>query len=323
MGGHALKNTNCIRVNKELYDKIKALCISKLSKAYPNNDFITIIEIPEKETFGDLDLLYTNSTINIKDIVNELFSPNEIFINGNVLSFSYKINDDEFFQIDLIKVNDINMAQFYYGYGDTGNIIGRMLKHNNLTLGEQGLWINYENSKIILSNNPSEISNFLQLDYNNWKIGFNTKVEVFEWIIKCKFFDKNYFNPENFNNKYKIRFKIRPNFKEFVEYINNTGINNNDIKCTSIIDYIIFFNKQNEKVVIDNQLVIKKLHQEKFNGRIFLLYTEAKNINKYKEEFIKNISLHQDFNTYLTTNPIEFINDQIKDFIKHHVIIDV
>jgi len=53
MGGNALKNTNCIRINKDLYDKIKIIILGKLSS---NCTFVLVKEMPEKETFGDLDL---------------------------------------------------------------------------------------------------------------------------------------------------------------------------------------------------------------------------------------------------------------------------
>jgi hypothetical protein len=62
------------------------------------------------------------------------------------------------------------------------------------------------------------------------------------------------------------------------------------------------------------------LHQEKFNGRVFLQYTEPKNINKYKEDIKNHISQSHDFNEWLEKNNLEFINNQIKEFIlKNHI----
>lgn len=48
---------------------------------------------------------------------------------------------------------------------------------------------------------------------------------------------------------------------------------------------------------------------------MFLQYTHAKNINKYKEEFKKSILLKEDFNEYLIRNNVEFINNEIKEFV--------
>lgn len=317
MGGNALKNVNCIRVNINLYNTIKNIIISKLSFY---NNFISIIEMPKKETFGDLDLMYKyKDNLNIRNIVNELFSPIEIVSNGDVLSFSYKINEIDYFQIDLIKVMNIDMAQFYYGYSDCGLIIGTMLKKNNLIFGQNGLWINYENYKIILSDNPQEICNFVQLDYNKWKNGFENKKELFNWIINCKYFNKDYFNPEKFNHQYKKNYEKRIYFHQFVDYIfNSEQITPTSIKLT-ILDYIIIFNKQNEKDIIDNIIYLHRLYKEKFNGHMFIDYVDTTKINEYKDKFKKYISMNEDFNTYLIKNDIEFINNEIKKFLLNKI----
>ena len=316
MGGKSLKNTNCVRINLKLYNKIKSIILSKLLHY---NNFIPVIEMPGKETFGDLDLIYKcKENQDIRFIVNEIFSPYEVFSNGTVFSFSYKINETDYFQIDLIKVSNIEMAQFYYGYGDIGHIIGRIMKKNNLTFGIEGLWINYENNKIMLSCVPQEICNFIGLDYNKWKDGFSTEIDIFNWIIQCKYFNKDYFNPDNFNSVYKKNYDTRPNFKLFIDYIFSINIeHNNEIKL-NIIDYITIFNKHNEKEIIDKKLYINKLHQEKFSGKVFLLYTDCKNIGKYKDEFKTYICENQDFNEYLLKNDVDFINNQIKEFVLNY-----
>lgn len=313
MGGNALKNTNCVRVNKDLYDKIKTIILEKL---LPYNNFITVIEMPEKETFGDLDLLYEyKEGMNINDIIDNVFSSKEVFLNENLFSFSYQINETEYFQIDLIKVANINMAQFYYGYGEVSNILGRMLKRNGLTFTHDGLFTTYSNQRIILYNDPQLICNFLNLNYTDWRNGFKTKIDVFDWIIKCKYFNKECFNLEIFNPTYIKKSKKRPNFVEFLEYIFNSDIKSNISNTQTVLDYITIANKQNDKDIIDQQNKIIKLHQEKFNGQVFLKYTDAKNINKCKDEFKKYISQTSDFNDWLMKNNLEFINNKIKEFI--------
>ena len=313
MGGNALKNTNCVRVNKDIYEKIKSIILEKLLSY---NNFITVIEIPEKETFGDLDILYEYKIeMNIRDIVYELFSPKEVFSNGDIFSFSYQINETEYFQIDLIKVKNIQMAQLYYSYGDIGSILGRILKKNELTFGQEGIWLIYESEKIMILDNPIEICKFLDLNYTEWETGLKTKIDVFNWIIKCKYFDKEYFKIESFNSVYKRNYENRPNFKLFVDYVYTFEIQRKESITYSVEDYIKIFNKENDKKKIDQKISIIKLHQEKFNGRIFIQFTEAKNINKYKEDFKNHISQSHDFNDWLENNNFEFINTQIKEFI--------
>ena len=52
------------------------------------------------------------------------------------------------------------------------------------------MWLNYKNNKIILLDNPKEICDFLELDYNKWEYGFNDMFDIFNWIINCKYFNK-------------------------------------------------------------------------------------------------------------------------------------
>jgi hypothetical protein len=153
------------------------------------------------------------------------------------------------------------------------------------------------------------------LDYNKWKNGFKSKIDMFDWIIKSKYFNIECFNPHNFNHKFRINMKCRPNFRLFVEYIYNIKLESKESITYIVEDYIKIFNKENDKKRINRKIYINRLHREKFNGMIFLQYTDAKNINIYKEDFKNNISLSQDFNEWLEKNNLEFINNQIKEFI--------
>jgi hypothetical protein len=74
------------------------------------------------------------------------------------------------------------------------------------------------------------------------------------------------------------------------------------------------FNKIKEKEEIDKRLEIQKLHQEKFSGKVFMLYVEPKKINDYKKRFKDYISAHFDFNEWLHNNDISFINNKIREF---------
>jgi len=312
MGGNALR-VNCIRINKELYNKIKLDVITKLKSII---DIHEIYEIPNKDSFGDLDLLYVNkSNIDVLKIVNTVFNPVDLHINGDVLSFSYHLENDDYFQIDLIKTNHFDSALFYFSYGDLGNILGRITKKYNLTFGIDGLWTIYNNERIMLIDDPEKLCKFLDLDYNKWKIGFTNNTEIFDWIICSKFFDCEYFKLDNLNNTYKHRYLTRPFFQKFIDYIKDKNINNNQPKL-SVEEYIIMFDKLKEKEEIDNKLNIIKLHQTKYSGSIFLNFLKPKDINKYKDAFRTFISNKDDFNNWLIINDQEFINKSIEEFIK-------
>lgn len=173
MGGHALTTVSCCRVDANVYNLIKTDVIAKLNKhlnVYP------IPEAPEKTDFGDLDVLYRmEAEKDVAQIIKEVFNPVEIKRNGPVISFSYMLDNSYFFQIDLIASTNLPMSLFYFSYGDYGSVIGRMVKPLGLTFGEVGLWCIYENERIILSADPVRICEYLELDYNEWWCGFQTK----------------------------------------------------------------------------------------------------------------------------------------------------
>jgi len=313
MGGKALKNTNCVRVNKQLYEKIKEEVLSKLL-IYLHIDVVP--EAPEKETYGDIDFIYkSDPLINIQKIVCDEFRPKEIFINGDCLSFAYQINETDYFQIDLIKINvNFLMAKFYFSYGDLGNILGRMTKKHDLTLGHEGVWTMYQMERIMIFTEPEQVCKFLNLNYKQWVEGFKTCNELFKWYTTCKYFEKSLFNADNLNYYYKHRANTRPQFKQFMNYIDNLDhIKATENKYTPI-DYINIFNKIKEKEEIDKKIEIQKLHHEKFSGMIFLLYVEPKKVNEYKNKFKDYISNHFDFNEWLRNNDILFINNKIREF---------
>jgi hypothetical protein len=150
MGGNALKNVKTSRLNISQYEQVKQDIITQMLR-YPNIVLAQITELPEKTSFGDLDLLYVNldNHNNIRSIIQNQFAPNEIVSNGDLMSFDYKLINETgseiYFQIDLIKCpskDQIPMYQFYFSYGDFGAILGRILNYNAYKFGQQGLYLN-------------------------------------------------------------------------------------------------------------------------------------------------------------------------------------
>ena len=138
-------------------------------------------ETPGKTDFGDIDIIYTqNKDINIHNIVTTLFNPQEIVVNAHVLSFAFSFSQQctsdpvgcqvatkEYYQIDLISSDNLEMSKFYFSYGDIGMILGTILKHYNIKLGEMGLVIDvmdetvkaiYGNDEKITTSNKLHLS---------------------------------------------------------------------------------------------------------------------------------------------------------------------
>lgn len=97
-----ISQTNYNKIKKDICDKLS----SHLELEYPI-DYININE-RDKLFFRDLDILY-KLTINsriysyIYSIIVQLFLPNEIFFDGDIISFSYYFKElNEYYQINLI-----------------------------------------------------------------------------------------------------------------------------------------------------------------------------------------------------------------------------
>lgn len=314
MGGKALKNVKCVRIDIQSYTNIKNEIISKLVKYF---NVESLIELPEKDSFGDIDLLYEYNHENVIEIIKKEFNPKDMFINGPYISFSYYLQNDEYFQIDLIKTENIRISKFYLSYGDLGSIIGVMVKNNNLSFGHNGLSVIYEDEKIILIDDPEKISKFLELEYKKYEEGFKTKKEIYKWVLECKFFKKEYFELKNLNSNKNHAYKVRPFFKDFCDYVKKLNPKNKNINKISVNEYINLFEKNKEKEEIDKKIEIRKLNQEKYSGLIFMEFLDNnKNINKYKQEFKEKISINYNFNEWLKNNDIEFIKLKIKEFIE-------
>ena len=302
MGGNALKKAKIERKSKYSYENLKNNVIGILEKYLTCKN---TIELPGKEDFGDLDVIYINdSSIQIKQLIEELFKPSEIVINGDVISFDY-----ENFQIDLIKCNDIEsykMYDFYLSYGDLGSIIGRISNYYGLKFGHGGLWlnllentinpsasINFQNSitKIELTKDPKKICEFLDFNYSDWEKGFESKKEIIEFIIKSKYFQREIFYHLNYDHR--DRAKLRPFYKEFLDYIKidfeliqKASLTKSEIGINYQKEAIAYFSKEKELEEIIQNIKKSKERKEKFNGKHLIEFgIEPKSINKIMETF--------------------------------------
>jgi hypothetical protein len=312
MGGKALKNVT--RKSKEEYQQIKNNILEKFQLENINIDFP--IELSEKESFGDLDILY-NQNINMKEIIIKLFDPEEIVTNGDVISFNY--GD---FQIDMIKCKYLEFAKFYFSYGDFGGIMGRIMNHYGFKFGHEGFWLNvyleknelvdetHSYGKIILTTCPIDFCKFVGLDYNTF-FSLTSTSKIFEYIKSSKYFNPLIF--ETLNYDHNKRAKKRPMYISFLNDINiitdrgGTHINEN-LQLVGIK----YFNKEDEYEKIFNNLKRKKEISNKFNGKILLdLGVNQKSIGiiikKFREKYNDEWILDNNENTIINELKSNFI----------------
>lgn len=355
MGGHALKTVNTQRINNDDYQRIKKEIYDKF---HSKVSIYFLNEIPGKETHGDLDLLYVNPDhFNIRELILQIMNPKEIVKNGPVLSFSYLLNEDEnmYFQIDFIHVHDIDSALFYFSYSDFGQILGKILKYYGLTFGHNGLWISpfkntilsylqhhqeeYEKyninehkigdiEDIILTRRPEEICKFFGLSYDRWKEGFQTKIELFEYIKSS-----HYFSPEIFlysNHPQRSRLKTRKMYEEFLIYLFGEdkvhelkeSKESTDTKENHQLKAILHFEKEDELKTRINLYFLHCERKMKFNGNLILqlLHVTNKELGLIIPSFKKHINEKYscDFEEYLDKSTKNQISEEITNWYYHH-----
>eukprot|EP01038_Epipyxis_sp_PR26KG_P014592 gene14592-19593_t len=153
MGGNAIKKVKTSRMSKTAYETIKSDVFNRL------NLFIQMFylkDLPEKSSFGDIDIVYLseNKNISIVDLLQEVFNPAEIVKSGEITSFAYEFIQDNvvtYHQIDLIFCDSIEnwkILEFYFSYGDVGGLLGRILNYYGIKIGHKGLYLNLLNDTL-------------------------------------------------------------------------------------------------------------------------------------------------------------------------------
>ncbi len=316
MGGHALKNIKTVRMSLITYNKIKKEICDKLNNEI-KIDFL--FDNPDKTDFGDLDILYKSEPhINMYDYITKIFIPKEIVKNGDVISFSYNITNDEYAQIDFIKSSNFDMSKFFFSYGDLGLLVGKMVKHYELSFGDRGLFIkNIYNQNIYLNDNPKEICDYLNLNYNKWG-QFKTEIEIFNWLSTCNLCHKDIFISGNYEHRHKV--ETRPMYNRFIEWLNINMTNKEYIIENKQSNAILYFNKQHVIDELEKENIIKQERKNKFNGKKILELNVIKN-EKELGNFIKNFkefitSKHTDFDLWIDNNEISSIDNEIINYSK-------
>lgn len=317
MGGNALKKVNTVRKNPKEYFEIKEKIKNILLDKGIIIDFIP--ELEDKESFGDLDVLWSavqNPNIIMRNIIIEVFKPTEIVTNGDVISFDF-----ENFQIDMIKCATIEFAKFYFSYGDFGSLIGKLVKKYDMTFGHNRFFTNIENHTIVLTKDVIEFCSFLKIDLEKWK-SIKTKEDLFELVKSCRFYKNEYFISGN--HEHRRRILHRPLYIEFLKYI---GFKDEvseekhlipEDKSNVFDEAIRFFNKKQDIDTILKSIQKSKDIHEKFNGNML----KERGYNGIQ---IGNIikafkSKYDDFDEWIYTTKQEEIMESLDELVRNLTI---
>ncbi len=220
MGGNAFENLK--RLSASEYKPFEAHVLAELQTIYPRLAALTYYR--QKPDFGDLDVLVCKPQPERADF--EVFlaqlGADDVVYNKDITSFRYQD-----FQVDLIYVDPqfFESAQFYFGYNDLNNLIGRIAHKLGLKFGWDGLSYQirtesgHRAQKIQLSTNPAEIYAFLDYDYARWQSGFDSLEEIFDFVTHSRYFNPQIYAYENLNSINRTRNRKRQTYTCFLEWL--------------------------------------------------------------------------------------------------------
>lgn len=309
MGGLAIKKIIGKEARRISRDE-RNLIVSILE----SDHLVSIPEIREKESFGDIDFLMGQSIrfetwkfdnfhytklCEVPELRKLGYSYNGYVKNGNVRSIA--LSD---IQIDVIRSKFVypknNIEYYYFSYNDLGNLIGRIAHHIGLKFGHEGLFAKLPeyNTELFLTNNFYHILEFLGLDPWRHIQGFDTFNDMFEYVVSSYLFNGKSYLFENLNNENRTRNVKRKTYANFVEWLHKTG--NINKERLPEIDYwritsIRHFNKESEYNQIIEEYNEKKAIKAKFNGHIVSEITglQGKELGKFIIYLKENIDIEK------------------------------
>jgi len=326
MGGNALKNTFTERKTTEEFNKIAEKIIPIFEKGLGLE--IHIVEsYSSKETHGDMDILvkiteeFHNKKIDLNQFVDDTFKPNERYTNGSVISFDY-----DQFQIDLIPIKESNweVSKTFFSFDPSGNLMGKVAHKFGIKYGFNGLNYPFRNfngrlsTDIVISKDDRKIFEFLGYDYDRYLKGFDTVLEIFNFVIDSKYFNTEVFQMANLSSIDRKRNKKRPTYQAFLKHLDENNIN-------QVFD---FLPREDYLAIIDvhfpeSRLLekITELHRKdeqnkemhsKFNGKLVMAKLpdlRGSDLGYAMGNFQKSF---EDYSEYILSNSTEQI---MEDFI--------
>ena len=221
MGGNALKIAKTRRYDRAEFDVISVELMDTLKKSFARVAMPLFYK--NKPSFGDADIMVSTEGLNfgLREYIVETFAPIEIHHNGNCWSFDYKE-----LQVDLITIapEHFDSNYNYLSYNDLGNYIGKIAHGFGFKYGQEGLVYDHyfkgsNIGRVLVSKDYDKIYEFLGLDYNRWREGFNELEDIFTFIGESKYFNWEYLQLENNNRINRERDAKRKSYQSFLSWI--------------------------------------------------------------------------------------------------------
>jgi hypothetical protein len=283
MGGNAL-SCDTRRYQADEYHSLSVSVLNRLKYPASIIDAALIPAYRKKESFGDMDILYTSyEPLSVEDVRRLFPYSKEFKRNSEVISFEH-IG----LQIDLIWVDQksFSYALGYFSYNDVaGNLVGKIARRFGLKHGHIGLTLplrdeSNEFAEIPITYDFGDALTFLDVDYERYKQGFDDLVSLFEWVSASKYFNPDAYKLENVSSYGRVRDKKRVTYQEFLKYINTKTFDvipmNEDKSVYLDRIFSVFPEAEEPYELACMQLGRQKFIRQKFNGDIVSELTSLK-----------------------------------------------
>lgn len=322
MGGNAIKTVPTVRLEVNDYNIVVNDILSNLKAILPDREIEDIKSYKLKQSFGYLDILISGNTIgNPKQFLKDNFNCEHFVKNSNIISFAYYYKTlDCYFQIDLIFVNlnIFNFALNYFAYNDLGNLIGRIASSNSMSFGWDGLHYKLYHDgqfvkKIPITKCFKTAVEILGFDYQLFQNGFSTLEDIFEFVIRSKYFSVESYIFANRNSEDRKRDTKRKTYVSFIDYLERNSINsvNEKIDLSLVIDSL----KLEIKEIINSMERSKQVSQ-KYNGHDYSRVTgfSGKNLGIFISVFKDSFKSEQEYQQFILQTEREIIDSMITSF---------
>ncbi len=258
MGGKVFQTE---RMSKQQYDFV----CDKIKEVVGDLGRITK-QLLDKTDFGDVDLVVYD--VDEDDVLTKLSKLSNYVLDKNENSLKLQF-DDVIFQCDIILANKElgNIADVWelHNHGDFYNFVGKMTNAAGFKISHDcSIRFRYSKSKSITTNLSIEqllqlldIDKPVTLEYNM------TKAEMFEKIVKSKFFKKEYFDLAELNNRSRKRQLKRPTYIEFLEYIKDIDDSKNEYVDIELKPYQIL---ADDMLNYQARIMTDRIVRDKYNA---------------------------------------------------------
>lgn len=308
MGGHAFPEFKTRRLDQIGFMTVATACMGRLEIEFPSNHFQPVVSYRNKETFGDLDIIWCGDHIATEDMCKALKAI-DFVKNGPVTSFALRLNEDEIFQVDLIYVDckHLESSASYFAFNDLGNLLGRIFHRAGFKLGHKGMLYvvreegNFSNAlrEVEVTRSWKEALEFAGYDFNRWLEGFDELEDVFRYAVSIPLANRTIFRLDETNHQARVRDRKRLTYQKFLSWVNDpaNGVKEHeDIPKAELREKWLerakaaFPRFAEELEEVQKEMEARRRSSEKFNGLIVREITglDGKELGQFMQDFVKN-----------------------------------